>query len=348
MAASRTSASARSRARALSIACSAAALGGLGLTPRPARAETPPTTLDRALAELETESFAEACPLLLRAFDEAPAPATLALAADCLDRGGRLASAHATYTRLLAREGGSLPEATRERARSRLAELGPRRSRLTVRLPPDLRATSGLGVWIDGGAIPRDQWDAPHLRDGGPVTVRVAARDLAFTATIALAAEGDDLVVDVPSLAGLTSSRVARVELSPRALGRAPAAGYLVDEGNLGPAKLTGAALVAGGGLAAITGVVLGVLAKADHSRAATLCEANRCADRAQVDAADDARAKGDVGTVVGLAGLGLVAGGAALFWLAPARTPEGVANSRTSLSVAARGLGVVAEGSFR
>ncbi|HRH00166.1 MAG TPA: hypothetical protein PLR99_28170 [Polyangiaceae bacterium] len=300
--------------------------------------------LRRALAELETESFAEACPLFLRAYEESPAPTTLALAADCLDRGGRLASAHATYTRLLALEGAALPEAARARALARVAELGPRRSRLTVRLPPDLRARAGLVVWLDGAPVPRDAWDAPHPRDGGPVTVRVAAGDLAFTTTVALAAEGDDRVVDVPGPAGLTSGRVARVELSPRGGARAPTAGYLLDEGDLGPAKLTGAALVAGGGLAAITGVVLGVLAKADHNRAATLCDANRCADRALVDAADDARTKGDVGTAVGLAGLGLMAGGAALFWLTPARTPE----SGATLSVAPRGLGLVARGSFQ
>lgn len=334
------------------LACAAAA--ALALAAPPARAEPPPTTapttapttLQRALAELETESFAEACPLFLRAYGESPAPTTLALAADCLDRGGRLASAHATYTRLLALEGGALPEPSRARALARLAELGPRRSRVTVRLPPDLRARAGLGVWLDGAPVPREEWDAPHPRDGGPVTVRVAAGDLAFTTTVALAAEGDDRVVDAPGLAGLTSARVARVELSPRGApsARAPSAGYLLDEGDLGPAKVAGAALVAGGGLAAITGVVLGVLAKADHNRAATLCDANRCADRALVDAADDARTKGDVGTAVGLAGLGLMAGGAALFWLTPARTPE----SGATLSVAPRGLGLVARGSFQ
>lgn len=329
-----------------------AALAALGLVAPAARAEAPSpaptaasTTLQRGLAELETESFAEACPLLLRAYEEAPAPTTLALAADCLDRGGRLASAHATYTRLLALDGAALPEAARARARARVAELGPRLSRLTVRIPPELRARAGLGVWLDGAPVPRDAWDAPHPRDGGQATVRVAAGDLSFTTTVSLAPEGDDRVVDVPGPAGLTSGHVARVELSPRGASRAPSPGYLLDEGDLGPARLTGAALVAGGGLAAITGVVLGVLAKADHNRAATLCEANRCADRALVDAADDARAKGDVGTVVGLTGLGLVAGGAALYWLAPARAPEGAG---TTLSVTPRGLGLVAQGSFQ
>lgn len=319
-----------------------AACAALSLAPSAARAELPETLLERALAELEAGSFAEACPLFERSFDESHAPTTLALAADCLDRGGRLASAHATYTRLLALSEGAVPEATRVHARSRLSELGPRRSRLTLRLPPELRAQPGLRVWLDGVAVPRDAWDNPHARDGGPVTVRVAdAGERTFEVTVTLASEGDDRVVDVPSLAGLTSAHVARVDLSLRRPAR-PAEPYLIDEGALGTAKIVGAALVASGGLAAVTGVVLGVLAKADYNRAATLCDASRCADHALVDAGDEARAKGDVGTVVGLAGLALIAGGGALFWLAPAPAQS------TTLSLAPRGLGLAAVGTFQ
>lgn len=305
---------------------------------------------ERAQAELETKNFAEACPLLAQVYTVNKRPESLVQLADCYEKAGKIASAYAAYALLVSLPDAPSTDALRAKARARYAELGPRRSTVTVRLAPELRRAPGLGVRIDGRDLPPETWDAPHPHDAGRLTVTAeVSGKKPFSSTVDLATEGASVVVDV--------SFDARTEAQPQnasafapapassGLGRTGAPGtsgssYFVDETTVGPYQVAGIATFATGTATLLTGFVIGLLAAADYNRSAANCYLGICADRAYVAAAEDARAKGDVGTVVGGVGAVLMATGAAFYFLAPRPSRS------QDFSVRPAGLGAV--GTFR
>ena len=162
-----------------------------------------------------------------------------------------------------------------------------------------------------------------------------------------LAAEGASVVVDVSfdARAETQPQHAATSATAGKGPGRARAPGasgssYFVDETTVGPYQVAGIATFATGTATLVTGFVIGLLAAADYNRSAANCYLGICADRAYVSAAEDARAKGDVGTVVGGVGAVLMATGAAFYFFAPRPSRS------QDFSMRPAGLGAV--GTFR
>jgi hypothetical protein len=307
---------------------------------------------ERADAEMATGNLAEACPLLASAYALDHAPTTLAAAAQCLDKAQKLASAHAAYTSLLALPEARVPEELRRVARARQAELGPRLSRITVRIPSEIRHLPGVRVALDGREVPQDDWDVPHPRDAGTVTVTVTVPERTPYVTIMnLAAEGADEIVDLPTMAfpkpnpsaqtTAPSTRVVRVRVPRAAGGDARAGEYFVDTTTFGPFQVAGIATFAAGAVGLGVGFVVGLLGAADYNRAAQNCEGGVCGDRNYVATAELAREKGDLGTAIGAVGVGGMAVGAGLFLFGPRPSKS------NGISISPRGLGLGVGGAF-
>ena len=309
---------------------------------------------ERAEAEMATGNLAEACPLLGSAYALDQAATTLAAAAQCLDKAHKLASAHAAYTSLLALPEARVPEDVRRVARARQAELGPRLSRVTVRIPPEIRHVPGVRVALDGREVPHDEWDVPHPRDAGRLTVTVTVPGRSpYVTVMTLPAEGADELIDLPTMAfpkpnpsaqaAPPSTRVVRVRV-PGATGASgdPRVGeYFVDTTTFGPFQLAGVATFAAGAVGLGVGFVIGLLGAADYNRAAQNCSDRTCEDRNYVAAGELAREKGDLGTAIGAAGVGVMAVGAGLYLFGPRPSKS------NGISIAPRGLGVGVGGAF-
>lgn len=307
---------------------------------------------ERAEAEMATGNLSEACPLLASAYAIDHAATTLAAAAQCLDKAHKLASAHAAYTRLLALPEARVPEDVRRVARARQAELGPRLSRVTVRIPPEIRHLPGVRVALDGQEVPHDEWDVPHPRDAGLLTVTVTVPERSpYVTRLNLPAEGADEIVDLPTTAfprpnpsaqaAPPSTRVVRVRV-PGATAADPRVGeYFVDTTTFGPFQIAGVTTFAAGAVGLGVGFVIGLIGAADYNRAAQNCSDRVCEDRNYVAAGELAREKGDLGTAIGAVGAGVMAVGAGLYLFGPRPSKS------NGISIAPRGLGVGVGGAF-
>jgi len=306
---------------------------------------------ERAEAEMATGNLAEACPLLASAYALDHAATTLAAAAQCLDKAHKLASAHAAYTSLLALPEARVPEDVRRVARARQTELGPRLSRVTVRIPPEIRHLPGVRVALDGREVPHDEWDVPHVRDAGPLTVTVTVPERSpYITVMTLPPEGADEIVDLPTVAfpkpnpfaqaAPPSTRVVRVRV-PNASGDPRGGEYFVDTTTFGPFQIAGVATFAAGAVGLGVGFVIGLLSAADYNRAAQNCSDRVCEDRNFVAAGELAREQGDVGTAIGAVGAGVMAVGAGLYLFGPRPSKS------NGISLAPRGLGVAIGGAF-
>ncbi len=309
-----------------------------------ARAEDPRALRELAEAEMATGNFAEACPMLVEAYAADHDAATLFAQARCFDGAMKLASAHAAYAAAL--KSPALGDDERRIAGGRLAELGPRLSRITVRIPADVRIVPGVRVTFDGVEVPSEAWDVPHPRDAGKVSVAIAVPGRPpYTTLVAVPIEGGDEIVDVPAAGFANRVSAAAGSTAPRAVRvRLPSSGrddYVLDTSTFGPWQVAGGITFVTGTVAAGVGLVVGLMAKADHNRAQNNCTDNVCNDNIYVQAAELARDQGDVGTAIGLAGLGVMGVGAGLYLFGPRPSKPPM------ISVAPRGLGLSLGGSF-
>ncbi len=314
---------------------------------------------ERAEAEIATGNLAEACPLLASAYAKDHEALTLFSSAKCLDASRKFASAHAAYSELLALPETRFPDEARRFSRARHAELGPRLSRLTVRIPAEIRKLVGVRVTLDGAEIPEEAWDVPHARDAGKTTITIAIPGRApFSVVVTLPAEGADEVVDLPNDAFPRASAAA-VQVGPptsivrvRVPSRART-DYVVDTSTFGPYQTAGATAFAVGAAGLGVGLVVGLLAAADYNRAAQSCSAGLsltpssavvCNDRDNVAASELAREKGDVGTVIGGIGAGVALVGAGMYFFGPRPSKS---NGISLRPMPSRGLGASVAGTF-
>lgn len=326
------------RCCALTLALSALA-GAARAQPDPAAAAAQ-ALFDAARERMERGLYDEACPKLEEALRLAPGAVGAKLRlGECYEGQGRLASAWAMYVAAesAARAAG---QAEREqRAREGAARVDPRVSRITVAVPPVLRALPGLVVWRDGVAVGAGQWGEPIPVDGGRHEVSAAAPGKArWTRALDVPVERGVVRVEIGPLVDLPPPFVPAPQLPLSSLRaeapqRAPVWAWLLGAGGL--------ALGAAGAGFGIDCVVVG-------ARQADLCgpgldHCERASPRYD-PASDNARRARDYGLFLGFSGAGLGALIAATAGLVTARR----APSTTALPwVLPGGGGVLLGGRF-
>lgn len=270
-------------------------------------------------ALLKAGRAADAIPKFVASIAAEPTIAALLNLADCYERIGKLASAHARFRQ--AQELARSKDAVRsEEARKRAEILEPRLSTITL-LPP--AQTDGARVWVDGVEVPSAEWGKPRPYDPGAHEIVSQDRRGARRTSTAEVPSTDGARITSPILTAETNdAKVAPPAVAP--IGPAPPP----ERSEASPVRTVG--IVTGGvGLAVLaTGIVTGVIALGAKSDLTDACAAYpRCpADKRGelVDLDDRARTFGTVSTITVIAGSALIVAGVVLYLVAPPRASSG------------------------
>lgn len=287
-------------------------------------------------ALLDAGDAAAACPKFEESQRLDPGLGTLLNLANCYERTGRLASSLAAFRS--AEEGArAAGDRTREQeAATRARALESKVSRVTITLAPGDRP-AGFAVRRGGATVaPLDFGRAVPI-DPGPVVIEASAPGhTSYERELAIARSRTVEQVEIPLL-----SPAAAVEPDPARPDERPARPdrRTIDDG-AGRRRL--GFIVGGVGVAALAaGVGIGLKANADYPHDCADAKPHTCSPE-QVTAANDARALGNIGTIVGGVGVAAIATGAVLYLTAPrARTVE------VAPSIGGGGASVVVRGRF-
>ncbi len=150
---------------------------------------------------LEAGDVAAACPKFESSYELDPALGTLLGMALCHERMGRLASAWVEYTEAVGTAHRLNQPQRQSFAQSKVAELEPRLSKLTIDVPDQTAQLEGLVVLRDGTALGPSAWRVATPIDGGEHTVEVTAPGkLPWKQTFSIPNEGASRTVSVPLL----------------------------------------------------------------------------------------------------------------------------------------------------
>lgn len=316
-----------------------------GLTPALAHADTRDPAAAEALFEAGRQAatrgdWATACPKFAESERLDPAAGTLLNLADCEEHLGHLAAAWDAWHEAIA----SLAPGDDRigQARKRAAALDARIPRLTVRLAPD--APAGATVHRDAVELGAASLGIPLPVDPGAHVVRVETAGHEPSSTSVTLAEGESRAIDV--------SAGAAIAPEPPALQPAPAAPAppppAMEAPPLPPAhpvlRTTGFVLGIAGLASLAAGATTGALAFAQKSTVQNHCPDPRGCDQAGLDAAHSGHTYATVSDVTFVAGGALLAAGAALVLLNPARPPP---TTSWTLAPAPGGASIGVHGSF-
>lgn len=317
----------------------------LALAPALASAQPRDPTAADALfrdgrALLKEKNYAAACPKLEESYRLDPAAGTLFNLAQCEEGRGRLASAHERWQGLIdtLTAAGKLADERLPIARERVAALGPRVPRLTIRLKrgaPDETIVLRDGVELRGpslnAALPVDPGE--HV-----IVARAAYRKDAETRVTLAASETREIEV---APGGEDGTRPAPAAASAPAPVPPPAPPPAAAEGTSG--RRTAGYVIAGVGVAGVVGAgVTGLMLSAKRSTVEGHCDpGTRVCDAEGADAASSGKTLLHVNTALWAVGL-LGAGVGAYLILsgddAAPRTSLGVHATPGGASVALRG----------
>ena len=266
------------------------------------------TLFDRARELMVAGHYGDACPKLEESQRLDPASGTLLNLAACYEHQGRLANAWLTFLEAAAasRAGGNVDRETT--ARDRAAALAGKVPKLVFKVSSDL--TPGLEVRRDGEVVERKQWGVPLAADPGEHTIIASAPGRSPWRTAATLKAGDTapITVVIPEL--------ARTATRPEA----PSAARTGEP--LRPQRLFAIAATGAGVVGVALGTVFALHSKSKHDEADRFCNGPACFDQRGVDLGEEAKRAGNVATIAFTAGALGVAGGALLWFTAPARTP--------------------------
>jgi hypothetical protein len=263
---------------------------------------------DRARELMIAGHYGDACPKLEESQRLDPASGTLLNLADCYEHQGRLASAWLKFLEAAAasRAGANVDRETT--ARDRAAALAGKVPKFVIKVSGD--PTPGLEVRRDGEVVERNQWGVPLAADPGEHTISASApgRSPWRTTATLKAADTTAIAVVIPEL--------ARTATPPEATLEARAAQPL------GTQRLFAIAATGAGVVGMALGTVFALQSKSKHDDADRFCNGPACFDQRGVDLGEEAKQAGNVATIAFTAGALAVAGGALLWFTAPARTP--------------------------
>jgi hypothetical protein len=286
-------------------------------------------------AALEAGDFAHACPQLQESYAIDPANGTLLALAVCHEGVGRTATAWREFR--TAAEGATKDgRADRAQfARTHVAKLEARLSRLTVVVPSD--APPGLVVEVDGTALPRDEWGKASPIDPGHHTIaaHVAGRK-SWTAAVDMGPDRDAQTVEVatPVAEATPTASAPAANASPTPIGASPAGAAPPVDSTVSPDGETPGAwrrptgwIVGGLGLAAVgVGAYFGVSAITKSNDAKSQCSPSSCTSSAAVSENNDAKTAATISDVAIGAGLAVVAVGAYFLFTAPSASAPSTA----------------------
>jgi len=296
----------------------------------------------------EAGSYAEACPKLADSHRLDPATGTLLTLALCHEGQGKLASAWAEFTEVEGRAGREGRDDRVTVAKEHAAALKPRLSSLSVDVPPEVAATPGLEVRVDDLVLGVSSFGAALPIDGGEHKVEARAPGkTTWLGTVSVKNESDAARVAVPPLSDASAAQPnqepAQIDLSPVEATPEPkqSGGWMSTAG----------LVTAGVGVVALgVGGYLALDAKGDYDEAKRGCggpDNLDCPTPGPFEDVNSARSQGNVATVVMSIGGVALAGGAALWLLAPSSKKK---PAKGSLRIERAGVGprgVTVHGSF-
>ncbi len=278
---------------------------------------------DQARELVEHGDFAAACPKLAESQRIDPGIGTLLWLADCYENSGETASAWAAFK--AAAGMAALRHDEREQvARDRAANLESKLVRLDITVPRETNV-DGLQVRRDGVLVGSAEWGVALPVDPGNHAVKVIAPGFRpWTTTVQMSAGTPVERVTVPKLERMDGSTGSwRDDSAAVRSGERRGAGQ----------RIAGLSVGASGVVAVLVGTFLALRSKAlyDESNDGT---APHCLPDNECDAAgkkfrSDASSMAMAATVAMGAGAAAVAGGAVLYFTAPAALP------RTTLAIA-------------
>jgi hypothetical protein len=314
------------------------------LAPRLAHADTgasPPTeeqveaarVLYHDARELRRQGrLHEAVARALQAVGVAATPVTALEAGQLLVESGRLVEA-----REMARGVADMPVSPRESDKGRDARQAAAAlaAQLDMRIPKIAVAARPAGVTLslDGKTLAPTDPTAWLGVDPGPHALVVRVDERPCTTVNLFLSEGEERTIELRDAASTCRPEPPRPEaprtppsplptappVLPLPPPPAPAAPGAVASGSSGW-RWAGVATAGGGGVALVVGAAIALHAKSDYDAVTSECPARGCS-QAGFDARNDARSQAGVATGVMVVGGIAVAGGLALWWLAPSGT---------------------------
>jgi hypothetical protein len=270
----------------------------------------------------QAKQYAEACPLLERSLAEAPTIRTRGALALCYEGLQRWASASKTWKAVAdqAREAGAVEQVRMKRALQKVAELAPRVAQVVFQVadPPP-----GVKVTLDGQPLAASDLGVPVPVDPGAHTIDAKAPDRVDwhgSFELGKSDEGKTRSLPVGPLAPI--ERVPNAELPGPGETTVPVARAPAEPQRRMPTLRYVAIATAGAGVVALAiGTVFAISANSKWNDAKSMgpCDDNGvCKTQQGVDLVNDAHSKATIGTIGITAGIVLVGGGAALWFLTP------------------------------
>lgn len=329
-------------------------VAALAFGPATARAQRPTadekvtaeSLFARALSLMEANQAAEACPLFEEVVRITSGLGAQYELAKCYEKSGRPASAWVTYREVGQRDRGRRAKDARAAAERLEANL----SHLAVEVPPTMAALPGLEVRRDGRAVSREAWGVSIAVDPGEHRIEAIAKGKATWSTQVTLAQGGSRTVIVGPLTeeAVTPAHPPATPLAPPTPPPRSAQGEPSPGPRRGQTQRIAGLSVAGVGLLGLgAGVALGLDAKSkyDKQRDNGACDDNGVCTSAGDDASQKARARGDLGTIVGGVGLAALVGGFVLYLTAPSGRAPAAAQAGPTLTwqpTVGRGLSAI------
>jgi hypothetical protein len=286
---------------------------------------------------MESGKYADACPKLEASQKLDPGAGTLLNLARCYEKAGQTASAWVTYTDAATASAASGHPDWADKARARVAELGPKLSRLTVIVTANV---AGLEVLRDGAPVSTGAWGTPLPVDPGEHVIEARAPHKSKWRTkIVVKADASTVEARVPALVDAGPEDDASTPVEERS-----------GKGNL--QRVLGVGVGALGLVGVGIGAAFGVDAASKKNVVADprYCVVSTTQTRCNAQGAaivDDARTSATISTIVIAVGAAAAVGGVVLYLTAPRGKEAPKTGVRVEPSAAGALVGVTVGGAF-
>jgi tetratricopeptide (TPR) repeat protein len=257
---------------------------------------------------LQRKEYALACTAFEQSQQADPAIGTQLNIALCYEEWGKLSLAYKAY--LAAERQAKEKKDNRDKvARKKIAEIEPKLARLRVSIPP---SADPYSIFLfDEKEVSREDLVEEQLLDAGKhtVEVRVVGSPPKITTIALKGGERKSVTIELPE---------AKVTTPPNGGDNVtPGGGTTTQTYEVRPRKkgklFGGIGLMTGGAVAIGVASYVSLIARSDYNDAIANCPDNRCSNRADYDATQDARKRANMMSIVGGAGVAMLGVGIVL-----------------------------------